>query len=70
LFENLVDQSIFHYILGADEIVALSVRSDSLQRLPRVSSQDLFEPRTDSRDLFGTDVDIGGLSLKTPSGWL
>ena len=63
--QNVIDQAIFHGITGIHEIIPFGVFLNALQRLRRVSGQNLIELSANLQDLPCVNVDIRSRPLET-----
>jgi hypothetical protein len=61
--DNLVDQAVVLGLVGRQEVVALGVALDLLQRLAGAFGQDLVQDWPWSSGCRGVDLDVGRLAL-------
>src|SRR5918994_4442036 len=66
--DHLVDHAVRAGLLGTEDEIALRVRVDPLDGLPRVLGQDLLDATTLPGDLGRVDLDVGRLSLDPAVG--
>src|SRR5581483_3649023 len=62
--ENLVHQSVFHRIFGAEEVVTLGIALDCFDLLRGVPSEDLVQALAQIQDFLGMNLDIRRLPLE------
>src|SRR6266480_2063955 len=62
--DHVVDDPVLLRLLGGQEVVALHVGGDPLERLPAVLGDDLLHPPLDRDRLAGMDLDVARLPLE------
>src|SRR5690348_15690268 len=64
LLDDPVDQAVLDGLLRREEVVAVGVALDALQRLARVLGDELVQHAADTDDLAGVDVEVARLTLQ------